>query len=60
MDVPELMTRREVADLLRVSEASLSRWARSGTGPRCLWLSPTVPRYRRDDVVRFLSQAGAA
>jgi hypothetical protein len=31
MDMPEIMTRREVADLLRVSEASLSRWARSRT-----------------------------
>lgn len=60
MDVPELLTRREVAALLRVSEASLSRWARVGSGPRCLWLSPTVPRYRREDVLVFLSHAGAA
>ena len=58
-DLPELLTRREVAEVLRVSQACLSRWARAGTGPRCLWLSPTVPRYRRVDVLAFLSQAAA-
>jgi hypothetical protein len=59
-EVPELMTRREVAALLRVSQACLCRWARAGVGPRCLWLSPTVPRYRREDILAFLAQAGAA
>lgn len=58
-DLPELMTRREVAGLLRVSQACLSRWAQAGTGPRCLWLSATVPRYRREDVEAFLSRAAA-
>jgi hypothetical protein len=59
VEAPELMTRREVAGLLRVSQACLSRWARSGVGPRCLWLSPTVPRYRREDVLAFIAQAAA-
>jgi Helix-turn-helix domain len=58
-ELPELMTRREVAGLLRVSQACLCRWARSGVGPRCLWLSATVPRYRREDVLAFLAQAAA-
>lgn len=58
-ELPELMTRREVAAALRVSQACLCRWARSGTGPPCLWLSPTVPRYRREDVLAFLAQAVA-
>ena len=58
-DLPELLTRREVAEVLRVSQACPSRWARPGTGPRCLWLSPTVPRYQREDVLAFLSRAAA-
>lgn len=60
VELPELMTRREVAGLLRVSQACLCRWARAGDGPRCLWLSPTVPRYRREDVLAFLEGAGVA
>lgn len=56
---PVLLTRREVARMLRVSEASLSRWARSGVGPRCLWLAPTIPRYRPEDVDQFLRGAAA-
>jgi hypothetical protein len=58
-ELTELMTRREVAGVLRVSQACLCRWARAGVGPRCLWLSPTVPRYRREDVLAFLAQAAA-
>lgn len=55
-----LMTRREVAMLLRVSQSSLSRWARDGVGPPCVWLAPTAPRYRRAEVLAWLEQQSRA
>lgn len=56
-DLPELMTRREVAGVLRVSVSALSRWAAQGIGPRCLWLGTHSPRYRRDDIIQFVEEA---
>lgn len=49
----ELLTRREVAEILRVSPSTLCRWAQRGEGPRCIWLSPSAPRYPRDEVEKF-------
>lgn len=50
----ELLTRAEVADLLRVSSTTLSRWAREGHGPPCRWLAPSSPRYLRSEVESYL------
>lgn len=47
-DAP-LLTSREVATLLHVSPATLTRWRQSGTGPK--WASLNgLPRYRSADV----------
>lgn len=54
MEVPDLMMSSEVAQLLHVSQATLCRWRRSGSGPRVLWLSARVPRYLRSDVVSWM------
>lgn len=43
---PVYLTVREVAQMLRVSVASLRRWYKSGVGPKC---------YRVGDAVRYLS-----
>jgi hypothetical protein len=59
VDVPELLTTVEVAALLRVDRSTLSRWRSSGCGPRVTWLSPTIPRYQRTDVVEWLRQVAA-
>lgn len=55
---PTLLTRKEVSAMLRVSEATLSRWAASDRGPRCIWLSPSVPRYDEAEVLRFMREGG--
>ena len=47
--LPVLMTTAEVAEVLQVNRSTLSRWRASGTGPRVVWLSPTMPRYRHAD-----------
>jgi hypothetical protein len=55
--VEEILTSSEVARWIRVSESTLCRWRQSGLGPRVMWVTPTCPRYRRDDVEQWLAQA---
>ena len=54
-----LLTTSEVAELLRVNRSTLSRWRSLGVGPRVTWLSPSIPRYQRSDVVEWLQRAAA-
>lgn len=54
MHTKEYMTSAEVADLLRISPATLCRWRQVGHGPHVIWLSPTTPRYRSLDVHQWL------
>lgn len=48
----EVLTIKEVAAMLRVSESTLSRWREAGTGPRFANLDGII-RYRRDDVLAY-------
>lgn len=50
----ELMTRAEVAQVLKVSVPTLCRWAQEGRGPRVTWLSVSIPRYERRDVLEWI------
>lgn len=58
-NVPTLLTTREVARQLRVDASTLSRWRALGHGPAVVWLSPTTPRYRQDDVLAWLDRSVA-
>lgn len=57
VDIPELLTTAELAALLRIDRSTLSRWRTSGTGPRVTWLTPSTPRYQREDIVVWLRRA---
>lgn len=57
--LPMVMTSAEVARLLRVDPSTLCRWRASGLGPRVTWLSPSIPRYQRVDVLVFLERGAA-
>ncbi|XGX79819.1 hypothetical protein LQK93_02636 [Terrabacter sp. BE26] len=57
--LPVLLTSREVAAALQVSQATLSRWRQTGHGPRVVWLSPYAPRYRPEDVTKWLERMAA-
>jgi predicted DNA-binding transcriptional regulator AlpA len=57
--LPALMTTAEVAKVLKVNRSTLSRWRAAGIGPRVVWLSPNMPRYRRADVVEWLRRLAA-
>lgn len=54
--IDEILTSREVASWIRVSESTLCRWRQRGHGPRVFWVTPTRPRYRRPDVELWLDQ----
>lgn len=53
----EILTSKEVAGWIRVSESTLCRWRQRGMGPRVTWMTPTCPRYRRLDVEQWLTRA---
>lgn len=53
-DHPLILTRPEIAELLRVSDDTLSRWAKRGIGPRCVYLTEGTPRYMKGDVLDYL------
>lgn len=57
--LPVLLTSREVAAALQVSPATLCRWRQTGHGPRVVWLSPYAPRYRPEDVTKWLERMAA-
>lgn len=59
VELPQLMTTAEVASALQIDRSTLSRWRSAGLGPRVTWLSPKVPRYRREDVLAWLQDAAA-
>lgn len=49
----ELLTKEQVARLLRVSPGTVSRWANEGKIPRIV-ISPKIIRYDAAEVFRFL------
>lgn len=49
-----LLTAKQVANLLKVSSATLCRWRQTGRGPAWVALGPSSPRYRRADVAEFV------
>lgn len=50
-----LLTRREAAELLRVSESAMAKWAKGDIGPPVIWMSPYAVRYLRSDLEAFLT-----
>lgn len=53
-DLPDLMTIREVADLLRVSPLTIKRWGKKGKLPAIRINSRGDRRYKKDVVNRLL------
>ncbi len=50
------LTRGETAAMLRVTDSTLQRWARDGTGPRCVSRGNKWIRYRRADVEAWFDE----
>jgi predicted DNA-binding transcriptional regulator AlpA len=54
-DLNTLLTGREAAALLRLSERTMERHRTAGTGPRFVRLSRAI-RYRRRDLLDYIQQ----
>lgn len=55
----DFLTTEEVAAWLKVAPSTVCRWRLASKGPRVTWLSPSLPRYRRADVLVWLDQVAA-
>lgn len=55
-DLPDLMTIREVADLLRVSPLTIKRWGKKGKLPAIRINSRGDRRYKKEVVMRLLGE----
>ena len=55
MALPELLTKKEAANLLRVSGRTIQRYAKSGT-ILASRISPKVTLYERDSIIKLLSR----
>ena len=53
-DLPDLMTIREVADLLRVSPLNIKRWGKKGKLPAIRINSRGDRRYKKEVITRLL------
>ncbi len=53
-DLPDLLTIREVADLLRVSPLTIKRWGKKGKLPAIRINSRGDRRYKKNVVLRLL------
>jgi len=53
-DLPDLMTIREVADLLRVSSLTIKRWGKKGKLPAIRINSRGDRRYKKSVVLKLL------
>ena len=59
MELPELLSVRQLADYLDVPAATVYRWNYLGTGPQRIVVGRHV-RYRRRDVERWLTSRVAS
>jgi predicted DNA-binding transcriptional regulator AlpA len=55
----EFLTTEEVAAWLKVAPSTVCRWRLASKGPRVVWLSPSLPRYRRADIMQWLERKAA-
>ncbi|WP_420796461.1 helix-turn-helix transcriptional regulator [Bifidobacterium cuniculi] len=51
-----MLTAREVARMLHVSERTVSNWRYRGEGPDFVRISKTCVRYRLSDVRRWMAE----
>lgn len=52
----KVLTTKEAAEMLRLSERTLQRWRDEGRGPKFIEPEPKVIRYLESDLVRWLGQ----
>ena len=59
-DLPDLATRKQVAEYTQISVSTLARWAsEGGKGPEYIRLGGAA-RYRREDVLAWIAEASTS
>ncbi|PVE95015.1 helix-turn-helix domain-containing protein [Microbacterium sp. TPD7012] len=54
-ELPDIATRRQVAEFTQTSIPTLARWAAEGKGPKSVRLGGgSTVRYRREDVLAWI------
>ena len=59
-ELPDIATRRQVAEFTQTSVPTLARWAALGMGPKSIRLGGGSVRYRREDVLAWIEAAAQA
>lgn len=59
-DRDTLLSRRELAAMLTISEKTLARWASDGLGPKAIRIGPRRVAYRVGDLRDWLASAEPA
>lgn len=54
MDIEKLLTKREVADLLNISQSTLNRWMAEGVLPYIKFQQAV--RFKKSDIDKFLEE----
>lgn len=53
---PQVMTSREAAQFLSVTDETMFRWRKDGTGPSYSQPNSRVVRYLRDDLIKWIEE----
>lgn len=57
---PKLITRREAAEILRLKENTLARWAMDGRHLKTYHIGARIVRYREDEVFELLRRQSSS
>ena len=57
-DLPDLLTVREVSELLRVSPLTIKRWGKRGKLPAIRINSRGDRRYKKEDIMKLVNSRG--
>ncbi len=57
-NLPDLMTIREVSELLRVSQLTIKRWGKNGKLPAIRINTRGDRRYKKEVILRLLGEQG--
>ena len=55
----QMLTRKDAAKLLTVSESTMRRWASQGFGPKPVKLTSNTVVYRPEDLAQFVDEAAS-
>ena len=55
-NTPEVLTPREAADFLSVTDETLFRWRKDGVGPKYSQPNSRIVRYLRDDLISWVKE----